>query len=62
MLRRIISTSIEENWSTLNDQIKITLRAELLNAVQHEQDQSIRKKITDVIAELARFLIGKLLL
>lgn len=59
MLRRIISTSIEENWSTLNDQIKITLRAELLNAVQHEQDQSIRKKITDVIAELARFLIDE---
>jgi hypothetical protein len=59
MLRRLISTSVEENWSVLNEQIKTTLKAELLVAVQQETDQSIRKKITDVIAELARFLIGK---
>jgi hypothetical protein len=59
MLRRLISTSVEENWSGLNEQIKTTLKAELLVAVQQETDQSIRKKITDVIAELARFLIGK---
>ena len=59
MLRRIISTSVEENWSTLNDQIKVTLKAELLSAVQQEQDSGIRRKITDVIAELARFLIDE---
>ncbi len=58
MLRRLISTSVEENWNSLNDQIKTTLKAELLTAVQQELEQSIRKKITDVIAELARFLIG----
>ena len=58
MLRRLISTSVEENWSGLDEQIKSTLKVELLNAVQQEADQSIRKKITDVIAELARFLIG----
>ena len=58
MLRRLISTSVEENWSTITDDIKNTLKAELLVAVQQENDQSIRKKITDVIAELARFLIG----
>ena len=58
MLRRLISTSVEENWSSLNDSIKTSLKVELLNAVQQEPDQSIRKKITDVIAELARFLIG----
>ena len=62
MLRRLISTSVEENWSGLDDQIKTTLKAELLNAVQQEADQSIRKKITDVIAELARFLIGRKML
>jgi len=59
MLRRLISTSVEENWSGLNEQIKTTLKAELLVAVQQETDQSIRKKITDVIAELARFLIDE---
>jgi hypothetical protein len=59
MLRRLISTSVEENWSALNNEIKSTLKAELLNAVQQEADQSIRKKITDVIAELARFLIDE---
>ena len=59
MLRRLISTSVEENWTTgLDEQIKQTLKLELLAAVQVETDQSIRKKITDVIAELARFLIG----
>lgn len=59
MLRRLISTSVEENWSGLNDQIKTTLKAELLSAVQQEADNTIRKKITDVIAELARFLIDE---
>jgi hypothetical protein len=59
MLRRLISTSVEENWSGLNEQIKTTLKAELLLAVQQETDSSIRKKITDVIAELARFLIDE---
>jgi hypothetical protein len=58
MLRRLISTSVEENWNGLDDQVKSTVKAELLIAVQQEVDQSIRKKITDVIAELARFLIG----
>jgi len=50
---------VEENWTSLDDQIKNTLKAELLLAVQQETDQSIRKKITDVIAELARFLIDE---
>lgn len=59
MLRRLISTSVEENWTGLDDQIKSTVKAELLAAVQQEADQSIRKKITDVIAELARFLIDE---
>ena len=59
MLRRIISTSVEENWAALHDDIKVTLKAELLSAVQQEQDSGIRRKITDVIAELARFLIDE---
>ena len=58
MLRRLISTSVEEDWNGINDQIKDNVKAELLLAVQQELDQSIRKKITDVIAELARFLIS----
>ena len=60
MLRRLISTSVEENWAGLDEQIKSTVKAELLTGVQQEADQSIRKKITDVIAELARLLIGKI--
>ncbi|RNA44474.1 Importin-5, partial [Brachionus plicatilis] len=59
MLRRLISTSVDENWSGLNEQVCSTLKSELLSAVQQEADQSIRKKITDVIAELARFLIDE---
>jgi len=59
MLRRLISTSVEEDWSRIDEQIKNTVKAELLTAVQQETDQSVRKKITDVIAELARFLIDE---
>ena len=58
MLRRLISTSVEDNWSSLPSDHKNALKQELLGSVQHETDAGIRKKITDVIAELARFLIG----
>jgi hypothetical protein len=43
----------------LSEDKKSALKQELLVAVQHESDSNIRKKISDVIAELARFLIGK---
>jgi len=59
LLRRLISTSIEEHWNSLSEDKKSALKQELLVAVQHESDSNIRKKISDVIAELARFLIGK---
>jgi hypothetical protein len=57
MLRRLINTGIDENWANLGDDKKNALKQELLVAVQHESDSNMRKKITDVIAELARFLI-----
>lgn len=58
MLRRLISSSVDEQWNTLDENIMKSLKSELLSAVQQETDSSIRKKIADVIAELARFLIG----
>lgn len=57
LLRRLISTSIEEHWNSLSEDKKNALKQELLVSVQHESDSNIRKKISDVIAELARFLI-----
>jgi len=59
MLRRLISTSVDEHWDSLNDQIKNMLKSELLTSIQREADNSVRKKITDVVAELARFLIDE---
>ena len=59
MLRRLVLTFNEQNWSTLEEQTKNTLKEELLNAVQQDSNQSIRKKIADVIAELAKFLIDE---
>ena len=59
MLRSLVLTFNEQNWSTLEEQTKNTLKEELLNAVQQDSDQSIRKKIADVIAELAKFLIDE---
>jgi len=35
------------------------LKSELLTSIQREADNSVRKKITDVVAELARFLIDE---
>ncbi len=57
MLRRLINTGVDENWANLGDEKKNALKRELLVAVQQENDPNVRKKITDVIAELARFLI-----
>ena len=59
LLRRVILTSIEEHWNTLSEDKKTALKQELLISVQSESDSNIRKKITDVIAELARYLIGR---
>jgi hypothetical protein len=57
MLRRLINTGVDENWANLPDENKNGLKRELIVAVQHESDSTMRKKITDIIAELARFLI-----
>jgi hypothetical protein len=54
----VILTSIEEHWNTLSEDKKTALKQELLISVQSESDSNIRIKITDVIAELARYLIG----
>ncbi len=54
----MILTSIEEHWNTLSEDKKTALKQELLISVQSESDSNIRIKITDVIAELARYLIG----
>ena len=59
MLRRLISTSLEEFWAPLSNENKTALKHELLFSIQNESDSGIRKKITDVIAELARFLIDQ---
>lgn len=58
MLRRLISTSMEDNWEKLPLETKSLLKQDLLSSIPREADSSVRKKISDVIAELSRFLIG----
>jgi importin-5 len=56
LLRRLLSSS-DEDWHTLNSETRSLIQSELLNALQLETNSKIRKKITDVIAELAKILM-----
>ena len=60
LLRRLFSSSFDEFWPNLPDELQEAIKRELMLAVQEELTPPVRKKVCDAIAELARNLIGKL--
>lgn len=60
LFRRQIFSSFEKFWPELPNDIQERWKGELLTAVQKEPVPMVRRRICDVIAELARNLIGKL--
>uniref|UniRef100_A0A8D0GHG6 Importin 5 n=1 Tax=Sphenodon punctatus TaxID=8508 RepID=A0A8D0GHG6_SPHPU len=59
LLRRLLSASFEEVYPTLSPDVQTAIKSELLLIIQMETQSSMRKKICDIVAELARNLIDE---
>ncbi|XP_040281224.1 importin-5 [Bufo bufo] len=57
LLRRLLSSSFEEVYPSLPTDVQNAIKTELLVVIQLESQSSMRKKICDIVAELARNLI-----
>lgn len=58
LLRRLLSSAFDEVYPTLPADVQTAIKSELLMIIQMETQSSMRKKICDIAAELARNLIG----
>ncbi|ULU09556.1 hypothetical protein L5515_000248 [Caenorhabditis briggsae] len=56
-LRRVLSRDWDAIWDSLNDENKQRILAKVLEMIVHESDISIKKKIADLISEIASNLI-----
>uniref|UniRef100_A0A8D2Q919 Importin 5 n=1 Tax=Varanus komodoensis TaxID=61221 RepID=A0A8D2Q919_VARKO len=59
LLRRLLSASFEEIYPTLLPEVQTAIKSELLLIIQLETQSSMRRKICDIVAELARNLIDE---
>ncbi|XP_071991564.1 importin-5 [Engystomops pustulosus] len=57
LLRRLLSSSFEEVYPSLPSDVQNAIKTELLVVIQLEAQSNMRKKICDIVAELARNLI-----
>ncbi|XP_049976984.1 importin-5-like isoform X2 [Alexandromys fortis] len=59
LLRRLLSSAFDEVYPTLPPDVQTAIKSELLMIIQMETQPSVRKKVCDVVAELARRLIDE---
>uniref|UniRef100_A0A3Q1LV36 Importin 5 n=2 Tax=Bos TaxID=9903 RepID=A0A3Q1LV36_BOVIN len=59
LLRRLLSSAFDEVYPTLPTDVQTAIKSELLMIIQMETQSSMRKKICDIAAELARNLIDE---
>ncbi|XP_013418000.1 importin-5-like isoform X1 [Lingula anatina] len=59
LLRRLFTTSFEDWWPALPEDIRGVMKEQLLLAIQGESMQPVRKKICDAVAEFSRCLIDE---
>ena len=60
MLRRLFQTQFDSFWPKYTLDQQMALKKELLARVaQLDDDETIRKKICNIVAELAKNLMGK---
>ncbi|XP_069496567.1 importin-5 [Ambystoma mexicanum] len=59
LLRRLLSSSFEEVYPSLPPDVQNAIKSELIMVIQVETQTSIRKKVCDIAAELARNLIDE---
>ncbi|XP_033616474.1 importin-5-like [Fukomys damarensis] len=57
LLRRLLSSAFDEVYPTLPSDVQTAIKSELVMIIQMETQSSMRKKICDIAAELARNLI-----
>jgi len=59
MFRRLFQTQFENFWPKYSPDQQMALKKELLTRItQIDDDESIRKKVCNIVAELARNLMG----
>lgn len=61
LLRRLFANNFEEFWPQVPANIQNAVKEQILVLIQEEDTPAVRKKICDAAAELARNLIGRLL-
>ncbi len=54
LFRRLLANNWEELWPSLDADVQEVVRNELLALLQAETDEHLRRKICDVVAEVAR--------
>ncbi|KAJ7415326.1 Importin-5 [Willisornis vidua] len=59
LLRRLLSSAFEEVYPALSPEDQTSVKSELLLFIQLEVQSTMRKKICDIVAELARNLIDE---
>ena len=57
MLRRLLSTEFTEFFKSLNDEQKAQFKTQVLNLLQNEPDNQMRRKLVDLVAEVSRNLM-----
>lgn len=59
LLRRMFTSNFEEMWQQLSPELQNAVKQELMVAIKEETVHTIRKKICDAVAELARNMLGR---
>ena len=57
MLRRLLSTEFTEFFKNLNDEQKAQFKAQVLTLLHNEPNNQMRRKLVDLVAEVARNLM-----
>lgn len=60
-MRRILSNKWDELWPAWSEENQQQFCEQLLKSATEEQNAVLRKRLTDVIAEVARSTIGTLI-
>jgi hypothetical protein len=59
LLRRLYTSSFEEFWPQFSPDVQNSIKEEMLRCVQQETNASLRKKVCECTAELARNMLGR---
>lgn len=59
LLRKLFTSKFEDFWPHILPDDQIAVKTCLMNLVQQEQDYSVRRKVCDAIAELARNMLDE---